>query len=308
MPLLTRTGFESLAKIGCKFKVVSTRRLTDLQSEIECRLDKRQFDEEFAKDYMHRFQFTPPQELQNAKSLIVVAMPRPPTRATFDWRGKKQTCTLPPTYTAYDQKRLNVEKLVGEAVGAGGYRIATSNLPLKLLAARSGLVEYGKNNLAYVEGMGSFMRLTAVYSDMPSGSDEWHQPKTMDSCRNCNLCGHACPTGAISGDRLMLHAERCLTYHNEKAGSIPFPYWVKAEWHNCIVGCIRCQAVCPKNKPFLEKFGESAEFTEEETELLLAGTPTEKMPSATLEKMRLLCLTDYYNEMPRNLSALLNKP
>jgi len=83
-------------------------------------------------------------------------MPRLPTRAVFNWLGKRQSFTLPPTYTAYDEKRLHVERLVAEAVGAQGYRIATPSLPLKLLAVRSGLARYGRNNITYVTGMGSF--------------------------------------------------------------------------------------------------------------------------------------------------------
>ena len=56
---------------------------------------------------------------------------------------------------------------------------------------------------------------------------------------------------------------------------IPFPTWIKPEWHNCIVGCMRCQAACPENKPFLHKIGETVEFTEEDgkTTLFLSSTP-----------------------------------
>jgi epoxyqueuosine reductase len=127
----------------------------------------------------------------------------------------------------------------------------------------------------------------------------------MSRCKDCELCRRACPTGAIASDRFLLHAERCLTYHNEKEASILFPEWIKPEWHNCIVGCIRCQAACPENRPFLNVFGETAEFTEEETRLLLRAVPTEQLPIATVAKMKLLSLTDYYNELPRNLAALL---
>jgi epoxyqueuosine reductase len=264
-----RIDFHNLIEENCRFRVVSVSHLPDLQREIETRRDEGQFDKEFANQYMPKFKFIPPEELRNAQSLIVVAMPRPPSRAIFNWNSKKQAFMLPPTYTAYDEKRLYIEHLVAEAVGKKGYKVSTALLPLKLLATQSGLAEYGRNNIAYVEGMGSFMRLTAVYSDMPCESDSWQEPKTMSHCRDCNLCRKACPTGAISSERFLLHAEKCLTYHNEKEAEIPFPVWIKPEWHNCIVGCIRCQAACPENKPFLNIVGETAEFTEEETRLLL---------------------------------------
>jgi epoxyqueuosine reductase len=298
--------FSNLARENCKFRTVSTSHLLELQREIENRRDAGQFDGEFARQYLPTFQFTPPEELRNARSIVIVAMPRPPTRAIFNWKGKRQSFILPPTYTAYDEKRLHIERLVAEAASVEGYRIATPRLPLKLLASRSGLVEYGRNNITYVQGMGSFMRLAAVYAGAPCEIDSWQETKMMARCGDCSICREVCPTGAISSDRFLLHAEKCLTYHNEKEAKIPFPEWIKPEWHNCIVGCIRCQAACPENKPFLDIVGETAEFTEEETKLLLEAVPVEQLLSETLSKMKLLSLTDYYKELPRNLGVLLH--
>ena len=297
--------FSRLSAKGCRVRVVSTGHLSELQAEIENRRNLREFGDEFCRTYLSRFRFAPPEELSGAQTLIVVAMPRPPTRATFMWKGKPASFILPPTYTAYDEKRIEVEHLVAEAVAGEGYRVATPLLPLKLLAVRSGLAEYGRNNITYVSGMGSFHRLTAVYSDMPCKEDQWQIARMMKRCENCDLCGKACPTGAISPDRFLLKAERCLTYHNEKKSTVPFPDWIKPSWHNCIVGCLTCQRACPENKPFLQWVGETVEFGEEETRLLVKGTPSEQLPASTTRKMQLLSLTDYYDELPRNLSVLL---
>jgi epoxyqueuosine reductase len=298
-------AFCNLTEENCIFRTVSTSHLSELQREIEDRIIQGQFDLDFEAERLHRFNFTLPDELKEARSIIVVAMPRPVTKAVLKWTGKKQSFMLPPTYTSYDEKRLHVERLVAEAVGREGYRIATPQLPLKLLANRSGLVMYGKNNITYASGMGSLMRLTAVYSDLPCESDNWQEAKMMDQCQNCSLCRTACPTGAISPDRFLLHAEKCLTFHNEKEGKIPFPSWIKPEWHNCIVGCIRCQAACPENKPYLKLVGETVEFTEQETKLMRTGAPPAEMPAETIDKMKALSLMDYINELPRNLGALL---
>ena len=300
-----KSRFAQLLAKGFRISVVSTSHLPELQAEIENRQTQGELDAEFSKTYLSRFKFILPDELTNANSLIVVAMPRPPTKATFTWNGKKQSFILPPTYTAYDEKRIEVEHLVADAVGEEGYKVATPYLPLKLLATRSGLAQYGRNNITYVDGMGSFQRLTAVYSDMPCKEDEWQQTKMMKHCENCDLCRKACPTGAISSDRFLLRAERCITYHNEKKGSIPFPDWIKPSWHNCIIGCLTCQRACPENRPFLNQIGEMAEFSEEETQLLLKGTPKEQLSDETIKKMKLLSLTDYFEELPRNLSVLL---
>jgi len=303
--MAAHSNFNELLKENCKVSVVSISHLAELQQEIEGRWKKGEFNEEFSREYLPRFKFAPPSELANAQSLIVVAMRRPPTRATFIWKGKSQSFTLPPTYTAYDEKRIHVERTVAEEVGKAGYKVVTAMLPLKLLAVRSGLAEYGRNNIAYVSGMGSFMRLTAVYSDKPCEKDSWQEARVMKHCETCDLCSKACPTSAIASDRFLLRAEKCLTYHNEKKGSIPFPDWIKPSWHNCIIGCLRCQAACPENKQFLQWVGETAEFNEAETKLLLKGAPIEKIPASTMEKMKLLSLTDYLDMLPRNLYALL---
>ena len=298
--------FHDLAENDCKFRIVSIRHLSDLRDELESRQNRGELSSQIRNGYLFRFRFAPPDELPDAQSLIVVAASMPLTKAAFTWKGKQRAFILPPTYTDEDNKRIWIERRLADAVGKNGYRTAAAKLPLKLLAARSGLAVYGRNNITYVSGMGSFLGLTAVYSDLPCEKDSWQEPKLMKRCETCNsLCQKFCPTGAISGDRFLLRAERCLTYHNERAGCIPFPKWIDPSWHNSIIGCMCCQAVCPENTPFLKQLGKKAEFDEEETKLLLNGTKLELIPPWTMSKMKMLSLTDYFDELPRNLLALL---
>jgi epoxyqueuosine reductase len=148
--------------------------------------------------------------------MIVVAVPRPQTRAIFTWNRQRRPLILPPTYTAYKGITEQIENLLAKVLDEKGYRSTGTALPLKLLAVRSGLGQYGRNNLCYVSGMGSFLQLVAVYSDMPCQEDSWQEATMLQSCEKCELCRRACPTGAISSDRFLLLAERCTTYHNEK--------------------------------------------------------------------------------------------
>jgi len=129
----------------------------------------------------------------------------------------------------------------------------------------------------------------------------------MKNCEECELCRRACPTGAIPSDRFLLRAERCITYHNEKKGDVPFPNWMDASWHNCIQGCMRCQKVCPLNRQFLRWIGEEEEFSEEETALLLVGVSRDRLPEETLRKQKHLSMVDYFDSLPRNLAVFFKK-
>jgi len=296
-----------LKKRGFQARIVSASHLHQLQKEIESLHSRKLLDGQFYQDRLAWFNFQIPEDLPKAQSLIVIAVPRPQTRAIFIWNGQRCPLILPPTYTAYDDIERQVENLLAKILGEKGYKSTGTSLPLKLLAARSGLVQYGRNNICYVSGLGSFLQLVSVYSDVPCEEDSWQETTMMKSCEKCELCRRACPTGAISSDRFLLRAERCIVYHNEKKGDVPFPEWMATSWHNCIVGCMHCQRVCPQNKEVIQRTGEEEEFSEEETALLLEGVPHDKLPSTTLRKLERLSLMDYLDNLPRNLSIFFKK-
>ena len=166
---------------------------------------------------------------------------------------------------------------------------------------------YGKNNICYVPQMGSFHRLVAFYTDLPCPEDTWQEVEMLEDCHDCLACLRGCPTGAISSDRFLLRAERCITFHNEKAGDIPFPAWLDPSWHSCLVGCLDCQRICPENKGFLEWIEEGAEFSQEETALILEGVPKDQLPAETATKWKQLDLDKDYDIFPRNLRVLLKR-
>jgi epoxyqueuosine reductase len=296
-----------LKKLDYQTRVVSISNLHLLQKEIVGFRDQGLFDDEFYEQRLGFFRFQPPDALPQARSVIVIAVPRPQTRATFTWNGHARPLVIPPTYTAYDRTRENVEKIVAEILSEKEHRLARTALPLKLLAAQSGLGQYGRNNVCYVSGMGSFLQLVAMYSDMPCEEDAWQEATMMKSCQECDLCRLACPTGAIPSDRFLLRAERCVSYHNEKKTDVPFPNWLDSTWHNCVVGCMRCQNACPENRQFTQWIGEEEKFSEEETSLLLEGVTRDKLPIETLRKLERLSLTDYLDSLPRNLSVFFKQ-
>ena len=119
--------------------------------------------------------------------------------------------------------------LIRDAVKKADYiaKNYSTGLPFKRLAVQSGLAKYGRNNITYVDGMGSGCKYLALLTNIPCDDSSWReQPIMANECENCDLCINNCPTGAISKDRFLLHREKCI------GGG----------------GCSACQDVCPMNK------------------------------------------------------------
>ena len=275
--------FSQLDELGYQGRIVSIQHLGDLREGIEEHRRRGLFDRELYQTYLSEFSFSPPDSLPEVRSMIVVAVPQPQIQVTFIWDGEPTRLVIPPTYP--ERKTDNrVRELLAEVLEPVGYRVAEAVLPRKLLAVRSGLAAYGKNNITYVPGMGSFHGLVAVYSDLPVQEDNWREPQMMESCRDCSACLRHCPVGAITSERFLLRAERCITFHNEKPGSVPFPAWIDPSWHNCLVGCLHCQRICPQNREFVNWVEDGPQFSEEETALVLKGVPLDQLPADTNAK------------------------
>lgn len=300
--------FAQLRTHGYQARIISIDHLPTLQKAIAEFSSQGFFDNEFYQERLSWFQFQPPESLPKAQSIVIIAVPRPQTQAIFTFNGIRKPLIIPPTYTAYDIIQEHIEDVLAGILNREKYALARSALPLKLLAVRSGLGQYGRNNICYVSGMGSFLQLVAIYSDMPFEEDEWQEVKMMKSCEECELCRRACPSDAIPSDRFLLRAERCIAYHNEKKGDIPFPNWMNDSWHNCVVGCMHCQSACPQNRIVIKWIGEKEEFSKEETVLLLNGVTRDRLPARTLRKLEHLNLIDYLDNLPRNLGVFFNKP
>ena len=296
-----------LEKRGLRARLVSIERLEDTRERIESLHRQGQFDNEFYDERLARFEFRPPAELPGARSIVVVAVPQPQYRLVFHWRGHEIPARVPPTYLFWQATNKLVLDAVNGLLAPHGLRAAAASLPIKTLVVHSGLGRYGRNNLTYVDGLGSFHRPVAVCTDLPAEDAGWQEPRMLDACERCSACRRACPTGAIGEDRFLLHAERCLTFLNEKPGDKPFPDWVRSPGHECLVGCMYCQRVCPENRPFRDKVQPGPEFSEEETVLLLEGTALDRMPIGLRKKLEAHDLVEYLDTMPRNLGAIIHR-
>jgi len=291
---------EKLTHRGYRAKIIPSGHIRDLQEEIDSQHRRGLFDEDFYTDELGGFNFKIGDDLTGSKSLIIVAAPQPHVRATFKLSGKSFSCLIPATYSYETDNQI--QDLMERILKPAGFRVAKADLPWKLLAVRSGLARYGKNNVTYVDGLGSYHRLAAFISDLPAEQEHWQEPQVLEHCENCNACMKACPTGAITAGRFMIKAERCLTFHNERGGR--FPSWIKSSWHNCLVGCLYCQKACPVNKDVPMSTREGAGFNEKETALILHGKGQDGIPQAAIEKLERMDMIEHLPVLGRNLNAL----
>lgn len=295
---------EFIEEQGWQGRIVSLDHVADLQDVIEKTQETGPSNESVYEDILGWIVFDHRKYLSTAKSIIIVAVPTPQMRIHVQWRGERIPVVVPPTYVNYTQRAKQVQATLAGWLKKDGYDLAEMRLPLKTLAVRSGLAEYGRNNICYVSGMGSFLQLVGALTDMPTTNDSWATPKVLDRCAKCTACQHACPTEAIAEDRFILDAGRCLTYHNE--GADDFANWINPSWHHCLIGCMRCQETCPENKHVRDWIQERGEFTEKETTALVEEVPVDELPPETATKLRNLGLNELHRLLCRNLRALLS--
>jgi epoxyqueuosine reductase len=290
-----------LEERGYRGAVLPIEHVAQLKHEIEVRLSQKEIDAAFYEKRLSHFRFDVTKSLPRARSIIIAAAPQPQRKVTFHFNGQAYSVIIPPTY--YADTDNQIEEMLKDTLGSNGYQLYPAALPEKLLAVCSGMAKYGKNNITYVEGLGSFVSPRAFLSDMPAGSSDWLEPRAMEECDNCKACLKACPTGAIVADRFLVHAERCLTFFNEE--SEEFPEWIDPAWHNSLVGCMRCQLVCPVNKQFVKWVEDGEDFDETETQLILNGVPLDRIPAETVRKLNRCYMMEYLDLLPRNFRALL---
>lgn len=297
-----------IERLGSAAKIVPAERLGDIRRDLEDLKSGNELNgfQKFILSGIYRLDI--PDCGFPVRSVVVTATPTPAlARLVFEREGKRIPLLLPYGYVTKETIPVELENTMNGFLSPIGFHVKFApGLPHKLLAARSGLGRYGRNNIVYVEGMGSYLVLAPYYSDIPCGEGGWSEINQMDECTGCRACLNACPMGAIRTDRFLIDNEICLTNLNEGAG-YPFPDWVKPSAHNCIVGCHRCQTACPADKGHSDKIVELAEFSEKETFILLEGAPKEQLPEELLKKLETLNLVNYLGALPRNLKALLDR-
>jgi len=246
------------------------------------------------------YDFKIPDERIN--SLILLAIHHPfYAEVDFIYNGKKKT-VLSLVRSDFDK----AEKYLKSYMQAMGFLLIPAfNLPLKRLGTQSGLAVYGKNNITYVDGLGSNFSYLPFFSNLPCTEDTWGEPKLAEHCEHCNLCVNACPTGAIRQDRFLIDNSKCLSFFNEVPDE--FPEWLDEKIHHTAYDCLYCQKICPMNANQIHKIEGNIFFNTEETNRILTGTEYNTLEAQTQQKLQYLGMDDWYKAIPRNLKLLLSR-
>ena len=296
---------------GLSYRVAPADLAAQLERRLSELLEWGALSASLYEAYSSSLEWDAPADLPVARSLVVIAGRAPCYLVVFHSGGRELTAIIPPTYLG-SCFRASCRRMLEEVLVPAGFGVERPTLPVKLLAVRTGLGEYGRNDLCYVPGMGSFARLEAFITDadlvdgnsavaLDSGVRAAHV--RMGSCSTCSSCHWACPTRCIPSDATLINAERCLTYLNENEG--PWPDWLGRGSHNSLLGCMRCQEICPVNRPYLADPEIVAEFDDAETDVILQNLRQDLLPDAIRVKLAALDLDDYSTVLGRNLLALM---
>jgi len=171
---------EAPAEKGWSARVVDAGRLSDLRARVAAVLDSGDLPEETAARLADDVAFALPDGLEAARSVIVGAVARPLTQATLIVGDAEHTVSVPPHYASYFTIPDGLAEAAGAAFAPFGHRAVRFEPPLKTLAVCASLARYGRNNIAYVPGLGSYLMLAACATDAPSPDDAtWAEPPQL---------------------------------------------------------------------------------------------------------------------------------
>jgi epoxyqueuosine reductase len=263
---------EWAASRGMASRVVGLDALELVRSRLERLAAEGALEAGFVRGSLDGFRYLDGPTVETPRSIVLLALPRPAHLVTFRLGERDIDLVLPPTYVRYTPTFDLVRGWFRDDLGLDPSQADLVRAPLKSLAAAAGLIRYGRNNLGYVPGLGSFVQLIGLVTSLalePDGELLRIEGRSLEACESCRACAKACLTGAIDGDRFLLRAERCFTLFSES--NSPMPETISAPSMDCLIGCLKCQEVCPANKGLLRREHTGLVFDRRETEVMLSG-------------------------------------
>lgn len=131
-------------------------------------------------------------------------------------------------------------------------------IPARWAGARAGVSNFGRNNFAYVDDLGSFV---VLYTLVLNRELEYDSPTLENKCpEKCRACVKACPTNSLC-EPFKMKPGLCLAFNAWKTqdgvpgvNSAFIPRDIRPKMDRHVHGCDICQEVCPRNKEKIKGF------------------------------------------------------
>jgi epoxyqueuosine reductase len=136
----------------------------------------------------------------------------------------------------------NIKENIGEINGRGF--VDSAPVLERTWAAKSGLGWVGKNGNLINKQSGSFFFIATLIIDFEL---EYDHSIAKDYCGSCTRCIDACPTDAITPDKV-IDGSKCISYFTIELKDALLPENMKGKFDNWMFGCDACQDVCPWNR------------------------------------------------------------
>lgn len=286
-----------LTTLGYKGKFTSITHINELKSEILGLREKGKLNDKIFNDYL-QFDYD---ELKEYKSMIIVAMKLPVVILEVEKNDVTREIMIPSAYYSGGQVE-SFNKNMETLFRSNSINYKPVHLPCKLLVARTGLGAYGRNNISYIDGFGSYFRARVFLTDVDIREDNWNKVRQSELCASCSVCIDGCPNDLISTDSYLIDAGKCITFHNEIEDD--FPTWINPKWHNALIGCMKCQYDCPINIEYKRDMKVISRLTEENVEDIFRCISYDELNDDTKRIIRDIEFDDYYKVFKRNFESV----
>lgn len=140
------------------------------------------------------------------------------------------------------QMMATAQEQIGEFSGRGF--VDSAPVLERSWAQKSGLGWIGRNGNLITKGSGSFFFIATLITDLEL---EYDDPFAKDFCGSCRKCIDACPTEAISENKVV-NGSKCISYFTIELKDEIIPEEMNGKFQNWMFGCDTCQDVCPWNR------------------------------------------------------------
>ena len=194
---------------------------------------------------------SPTDILPGARSIISLAMSynvedEEPSSGRPAFRGKVARYARGRDYHGIMQRRLKqlvamLSERIGRSVEAQVY-VDTGPMQDRAVAERAGIGWFGKNTNVLTSGLGSWVFLGQIVTDLYLEPDD----AVKKTCGRCTICIDDCPTGALIAP-YVLDNTKCISYLTIELRG-PIPRRLRPLVGDWVFGCDICQDVCPVNR------------------------------------------------------------